>query len=382
MTRSWIVGSGLCSHLGEGVPAALAAVRGPHSSPTLLSAPLGGVEETIPSLTIDATAFVDPHERFERLVTSAVDEAIAQAGLSASDLARTALLLGTSSLDVSVTEDDYASALARGEDVHPLMSNSCMGEMGRRIARRVGVGGPDFTINTACTASANALAYADALVRTGRVSHAIVLGVELFNKVTSFGFKSLELLTPHGMRPFDRARAGLVLGEACAAVVITGAKRSEGDFWLRGSANMCDTHGVSAANPDGSTVAQVMRSAIASAGLTPADITAIKAHGTASLMNDEAEAAGLRRVFDPMPPVVALKPFIGHTFGACGLAELAVFCAAANDGFLPGTPGISPDAGDLGITLTQGPTPVGRGNFLLNYFGFGGNNTSLVVSNA
>ena len=382
MSRSWITGAGLCSHVGGSVPAALNAVRAHHPSPSLLSAPLGGVHETIPTLAIDDSVLVDPHERFERLVAACVEEAIAQAGLSEFDLARTTLLMGTSSLDVSVTEDDYASALARGEDVHPLMSNSSMGEMGRRIARRIGVGGPDFTINTACTASANALAYADALLRTGRADHAIVLGVELFNRVTAFGFKSLELLTPHGMKPFDRARSGLVLGEACAAVVVSRKPRTDNDFWLRGSANMCDTHGVSAANPDGSTVAHVMSSALATAGLTPSDILAVKSHGTASLMNDEAESAGLRRVFDPLPPVVALKPFIGHTFGACGLAELVIFCAAASEGFLPGTPGVSPDEGDLGIRLTQGPTPVGRGNFMLNYFGFGGNNTSLVVSNA
>lgn len=381
MRRSFVVGAGLASHLGRNVPEALAAVRGHHPSPQLLSAPLGDSHDAIPSLIIDDTALVDPHERFERLIASAVDEAIAASGLDAAALARTVLLLGTSSLDVSVTEDDYASALARGEDVQPLMSNSSMGEMGRRIARRLGVGGPDFTINTACTASANALSFADALIRTGRADHAIVMGVELFNRVTAFGFRSLELLTPHGMRPFDRARSGLVLGEACAAVVVSRTQRTDRDFWLRGSSNMCDTHGVSAANPDGSTVAEVMTGALRSAGIAPADLLAVKAHGTASLMNDEAEAAGLRRVFDRMPPIVALKPFIGHTFGACGLAELVIFCAAANEGFLPGTPGVSPDAGDLGVSLTQGPTPVGRGDFLLNYFGFGGNNTSLVMSN-
>jgi 3-oxoacyl-[acyl-carrier-protein] synthase I len=125
-----------------------------------------------------------------------------------------------------------------------------------------------------------------------------------------------------------------------------------------------------------------MASALENAKLSPPDILAVKAHGTASLLNDEAEAAGLQRIFgDRIPPVVALKPFMGHTFGACGLAELVAFCAAAEAGFLPGTPGVSPDAGDLGVSLTQGPTPVGRGDFLLNYFGFGGNNTSLVVSN-
>jgi 3-oxoacyl-[acyl-carrier-protein] synthase I len=381
MIETWFLGAGLCSRLGLGLGASVEALRRPPAAPAPVESTLGGMTETIPTLFIDETFRTDPAGRFVRLADAAIAEALDASGLSRAQQARASLLLGTSSLDVSIGEHDYASALARGEDVHPLMTNSNMGEMGRRIARRHGLGGPDFTLNTACTASANALAYADALLRTGRAEHVLVVGVELFNRTTAFGFKSLELLSERGMRPFDRNRSGLVLGEACAALVV-GRDKGAGSFRLRGSANMCDTHGVSAANPDGSTVAAVMASALENAKLSPPDILAVKAHGTASLLNDEAEAAGLQRIFgDRIPPVVALKPFMGHTFGACGLAELVAFCAAAEAGFLPGTPGVSPDAGDLGVSLTQGPTPVGRGDFLLNYFGFGGNNTSLVVSN-
>jgi 3-oxoacyl-[acyl-carrier-protein] synthase-1 len=87
---------------------------------------------------------------------------------------------------------------------------------------------------------------------------------------------------------------------------------------------------MSAANPDGSTVAYVIEQALHRAGLPARDITAIKTHGTASLSNDEAEAAGMRRVFAQMPPLTALKPYLGHTLGACGLNELLLFCAAAD----------------------------------------------------
>ncbi len=182
------------------------------------------------------------------------------------------------------------------------------------------------------------------------------------------------------MKPFDRGRDGLVLGEACGALVL-GPARGPGSFRLIGGANLCDAHSMSAANPDGSTVAAVMTEAIASAGLQLRDIDAIKAHGTASLLNDEAESAGLLRVFPQLPPVCALKPFIGHTLGACGLVELILMYQAIEQGVLPGTPGIGADPGVLGIALTQASVPVRPGNFLLNYFGFGGSNTSLVIAN-
>jgi len=145
---------------------------------------------------------------------------------------------------------------------------------------------------------------------------------------------------------------------------------------------MCDTHSMSATNPDGATVETVIRQALARAELTTADISAIKVHGTASLHNDEAEVAGMIRVFgDNVPPSCALKPYIGHTLGACGLNELLIFCGATAAGFVPGTPGIaSAERADLGIPLTQTNQALGPGHLLLNYFGFGGNNTSLVVS--
>jgi 3-oxoacyl-[acyl-carrier-protein] synthase-1 len=91
------------------------------------------------------------------------------------------------------------------------------------------------------------------------------------------------------------------------------------------------------------------------------------------------------RVFQELPPVAALKPYIGHTLGGCGLNELLLFRAAAESGFLIATPGIAcageDGASDLGVKLNQTERDLPRGHYMLNYFGFGGNNTSLILSN-
>jgi 3-oxoacyl-[acyl-carrier-protein] synthase-1 len=374
MNAAAFLGMGLHTCLGRGVRANVDALTGPPQSPALESVTLGGRLEHVPALLMADAPPTQPETRLMTLALSAADEALEAAGVTAAQRRETALFLGTSSLDISMTEAFYAT----GVDAHPLWTNSSMGNLGRSLRLSLGLGGPDFTFNTACTASANALLYADAMVRSGRMPRAIVLGLESFNATTALGFQSLDLLAPGGMRPFDAARRGLVLGEACAALVIGPGDGAS----LRGGANACDTYAISAANPDGSTIASVIARALEAAGVPPEAILAVKTHGTASLLNDEAEAAGLLRVFDALPPTCALKPFIGHTFGACGLAELILFCGALDRDFVPGTPGIGADAGELGLVLTQAPTAVARGEFLLNYFGFGGNNSALVISNA
>jgi 3-oxoacyl-(acyl-carrier-protein) synthase len=146
------------------------------------------------------------------------------------------------------------------------------------------------------------------------------------------------------MRPFDDRRDGLVLGEACSALVI-GPGDSDRFHFLSG-ANVCDTHSMVAAHPGGSTIAAVMHEALTGAKLAAGDITAVKAHGTANPANDDAEAAGLTSVFAPLPPICALKPHLGHTLGASGLTELVLFYRALESGFLAATPGIGGRCGD------------------------------------
>jgi 3-oxoacyl-(acyl-carrier-protein) synthase len=217
------------------------------------------------------------------------------------------------------------------------------------------------------------------LIRRGEIEHALVLGVELCNAVTALGFSSLQLLNNETMRPFDRRQAGLVLGEACAAVVLS-RRSGAAMFSVLGGANLCDTFSPSSANPDGSTITQVIERALQSANVAAQEVGALKVHGTANRANDEAEAAGMQKVFATLPPLCALKPRIGHTLGACGLAELLLMCGAVRDGFLPATAGIGADAQELGVSLLQETTAYSGGPVMLNYFGFGGSNTSLLIS--
>jgi 3-oxoacyl-(acyl-carrier-protein) synthase len=387
MPSCYFIGAGLHTALGRGLAENIAALAGGLTPPATATAHFAGRTQQLPYRTLRGAApagsdAAGERARLDAVLEATIGSALEQAGLTASERARTGLFLGTSSFDIGVSEAEYREALLRDAAAIPLdrQPSASLGQFALGIKARHGLAGPDFSFNTACTASANALLHADAMVRSGRLAHAVVVGVETFNVITALGFQGLQLLSPGNMRPFDPGRNGLVLGEACAALVLGPKALRPGSFFLRGGANLCDTHSMSAANPDGSTVALVMQQALRAARLTPRDIAALKAHGTASLLNDEAEAAGMRQLFDELPPLCALKPWLGHTLGACGLNELLLFCAAAERGFLIGTPGIAADS-DLGVRLNQQAWPLPAGNFMLNYFGFGGNNTSLIVAN-
>ncbi len=373
--------SGVVTALGTGIAAQLAGLRAAPTAPVLLQRPLGNSVEAIPYKPLaEIAASAPPAERLLHSIELAVQQVLDASGLTAAEQQNMALFVGSSSFDIAVSEHQYQQAQqVRGAAI-PLGGSSSFGNLADTIRQRYTLRGPEFSFNTACTSSANALWYASKLIRSGQVRHALVLGVELANDMTAFGFHGLGLLTHSVMKPFDRERDGLVLGEAVSALLL--GPGNNDDFRLLGGANLCDTYSMSAANADGSTVAAVIQQALTAAQLTPAEIACIKAHGTASLLNDEAEAAGLLRVFDnPLPPVCVLKPFLGHTLGACGLTELILMWQAltASTPFLPCTPDIGANADELGVMLTQTPQTPPTGACLLNYFGFGGNNSALII---
>lgn len=378
--RAFFAGASFHTPMGRD---AIDGLAEPTPQPSRVALEYGGARDDVPYLLLPDRPLEALEERLYAIVEGVLERALDEAQATPGERGGMGIFLGTSSADVSVSEARYRRDLAtRPDEALALAGSNSIANLTLHLRQRFGLGGPDYSFNTACTSSANAFMAAEQMIAQGRLEAAVVVGVELFNIVTAAGFQSLGLLAEGAMRPFDRDRGGLTLGEGCSAAVLTRRRHHARDLRLLGAATLCDTYSMSTTNPDGSTVAQVIRQALARAGVDGGDIAALKVHGTASLHSDEAEAAGMRAVFDRVPPLFALKPHIGHTFGACGLNELLLFREAAAQGWLPASPGVaSPERADLGLALNQEPTPIEPGHFMLNYFGFGGNNTSLVVSN-
>jgi 3-oxoacyl-[acyl-carrier-protein] synthase-1 len=124
----------------------------------------------------------------------------------------------------------------------------------------------------------------------------------------------------------------------------------------------------------------VMEQALADAGLSATEIVLIKAHGTGSPDNDAAEAAAMRALWgETLPPFTALKRYLGHTLGACGIVELVALLGCLRAGFVPSAAGFAEPDPALRVTPLTAPGPARHGPVMYNHFGFGGNYASFIV---
>jgi len=378
MSAIQIRGLGLVSSYGMGVACAVEGMRAgrPGITPlTLFSLPF---QDQIQVNQFDHAPFPPGAAGATAVIEAAVQEALAEAQLARDGLRDAALVLGTSSF-LFAGEAEYRHRLATtGEAVMPAVTPP--GQVALRVAEDLGIEGPVLTLTTACSSSANALLVAADLLRRGEARRALVIGVEGLSSIALNGFHSLMLLDPEGCRPFDAQRRGMQLGEAAGAVLLEAGDDAHGDRLL-GGANLCDTHHMTSATPDGSAMRSVMEMALADAGLQPADVALIKAHGTGSLDNDTAEAAAVRTLFGaPLPPFTAIKRYLGHTLGACGAVELAAFLGCLRAGFVPPAAGFRHPDPALQIQPLTEFRPAPTGAVMLNFFGFGGNYASLLIA--
>ena len=193
------------------------------------------------------------------------------------------------------------------------------------------------------------------------------------------------ILDNRNCRPFDASRNGLNLGEGAAFLVLESAESAQrrgvkAQAILSGYGNACDAFHQTASSDEGEGAYRAMQEALQQAGLQPADIDYINAHGTGTSNNDLSESRAMRRLFgDNMPPVSSTKPFTGHTTSASGSIE-AVFCILAlQHGFIPVNLNWSQQMED-GITPVHQPLRKELRHVLCNAFGFGGNDSSMLFT--
>ena len=315
----------------------------------------------------------------------AIREAMGEARLSAEDIAQVPLISGTTVGGMDNTEQYFLEMQHSDEHLATLASHDC-GTTSDLTARIVGVKREHvYTVSTACSSAANAIIMGANLIKTGRADIVIAGGAESLSRFHLNGFNTLMILDHEPCRPFDATRRGLNLGEGAGYVILESEEsaRKRGvtpKAILSGYGNACDAHHQTASSDDGEGAFLAMSQALNMARLDPESVDYVNAHGTGTPNNDQSESVALLRVYgDHLPPVSSTKSFTGHTTSASGSIETVICLLALEYGFIPANLGFLHPM-EQGIVPTSGKQNVELTHVMCNSFGFGGNDSSLLLS--
>ena len=354
MKPVYVAGRALASALGLDLAQAAAAMSRPSADKPARYVLPGSENGTVPYFSIPYQNDCW-NDRARALISRAAADAQAERARHG------ALFIATSSQD--------------GDGVEQSIREMDFNVLANRIAGWLDWQGPIFLVSTACTSSINAMLSALELLRAGAVSEALILGIELDNRLTAPGFAALQLLTRSSSKPFARARDGLILGEAVAALRLS---TDEAALWrVLGGANVVD--GTQPAGASETAVVEMCQRALTASGIQPQQIDLIKVQAAGSPGNDAVEAAGLRQAFIELPALISFKHLIGHCMGASGAAEIALLLTCLEQGVWPEYYAEADPA--LGVQLAaRAPQQVQR--VLANILGFGGSHATVVLARA
>ena len=321
---------------------------------------------------------IDRDERVSRtsvIGALAVREALAQAGIEDVTGKRVALISGTTVGVMDLTEQHFIQ-----KEMEPglLNGNEC-GKSTQEIARLSGLADAACcTICTACSSALNAIMLGSDMLKNGEADLVVAGGSEPLSIFHLNGFNTLMILDRERCRPFDDTRAGLNLGEGAAFVVLQ-KDVPDGLAYVHGYANRCDAFHQTATSKNGEGAFQAMTGALQMAGLQPQDIKYINAHGTGTPDNDASETAAFRRIFgENLPEMSSTKSYTGHTTSAAGSVETVICILAMENDFVPASLGWSHLMPD-GYVPSRGRTGIDLDYVMCNSFGFGGNDSSLIL---
>ncbi|MCB1001227.1 MAG: beta-ketoacyl-ACP synthase II [Acidimicrobiales bacterium] len=339
--------------------------------------------------------FANPKEarradRFEQFALAAAAEAFEQAGRPTADPGRFGVIFATGVGGLRSTEEQIGVLIEKGERrVSPFLVPMMMpNAAGAAISMRYGLQGPNETITTACAASTHAIGAAarhiawgivDACVTGGSESAGCTIGLAAFGNMTA-------LTSSGNSRPFSPERDGFVLGEGSAVLILEEweaavARGATIVGEVLGAASNADAHHITAPAPGGAGAVVCMRTALDDAGLSPADIRQINAHGTSTPLNDAAEAAAVTTVFGPgAVPITSTKGVTGHALGAAGALEAAAVLLSMEHRLIPPTAGTTVLDEGMDIDVVLGSArPWEPGPTMSNSLGFGGHNGSIIL---
>jgi 3-oxoacyl-[acyl-carrier-protein] synthase II len=395
--RVVVTGAGIVTALGAGWTANSKGFRAGHTAfrPVTLfdvsrqrakTAAEADLPETLPQTRLDNRR-LGRLDRAGKMLLLATLEAWNQAGWE--PVENLPLILGTTAGGMMLGEAYFRRALANGRKFTGQAFRAACYQpqvQARLVMEALGFSGPISIVSNACASGGNAIGQAWELIRYGQATQAIAGGFDSLCAMVFSGFDSLQALSTTVCRPFDARRDGLALGEGAAVVMLEtleGARRRGANILgeVIGYASAIDRHHLTQPHPQGCTTKMVMASACESAGITPAEIGYINAHGTGTLLNDSSEALAIAEWAGGHArslPVSSTKADIGHLLGAAGAVEAVICLMTLREQWLPPEIAFEDPDPACKFPVVNRPLDARLEVALSNSFGFGGVNAALI----
>ena len=402
--RVVVTGTGLITPLGHNVPDTWAAILAGQSGlgePTQLGDYDHKVARVCEVKDFDPTEYIGRRQarrrdRYQQFATVAAAEALAQADLLINDdnRERIGIYIGTGVGGIQTLVEQEHVLMEKGlRRLNPFgITMIIPSGAGGMLAIDYGINGPSTTITTACAAGNDAIGHAFKAIRAGELDVTLAGGTEaILTSVAIGGFErtgAVSQLSSKTPRPFDKNRDGLVPGEGAGMLVLESLSHAQARgatilAEIAGYGQTTDAHHITAPSEGGMGAARAMTKALIDAGISPAEVDYISAHGTGTALNDTHETMAIKSALGEHAYEVAIsstKSMTGHIMGATGAIE-TVFCMLAiRDQILP--PTINYEVPDPECDLDYVPNvarPAEVKVALDNAFGFGGHNSVLVI---
>ncbi len=380
----FVLGRGIVSALGTGVRDTRLALV---SDDAVLPAPPRRFQTSLGFPVFEASGFREdaelPGGRCTAMLKSALDEALAEAGLGRDGLRKlkVGVAIGTT-VACQLNDIPFYEALRKGEGVSADPVKSYVdGNPAEWIRREYALNGPALTVSNACASGTDAIGIAMLWLRAGIVDVAIAGGTDELNKVPYDGFSALGVCSPEPCRPFDAGRGGLNLGEAAGVVVLSRREPSAPvKLAITGFGKSADAFHITRPAPDGIGIERAIRSALADASAAPEEIGYINAHGTGTDANDRVESVVFDRVFGGDVVFSSTKALTGHTLGAAGAIECVLSLIALEDSVIPASRRFFSLAPDMPVSpVAQTRSAAGLRKALSVSLAFGGSNSAIVM---
>ncbi len=340
--------------------------------------------------------------RFSQFAVVVSEEALTDAGLDLAQTDRDRVGVLIASGVGGLREIEQANHILEHQGhrrVSPFVVPMMIGDMASgNVAIRFDLRGPNFGLVSACASGAHAIGEAAEIIRRGDAdvmiaggSEAAITPLAVASFVAARALSESDAEPETVSRPFDRDRSGFVIAEGAAVVILESEAhaRARGAHILAvvaGYGAGADAYHMTAPEPSGRGAIASMRKALVRAGLEPAELGYLNAHGTSTDLNDRAEAAAIHEVFNSHAdtlPVSSTKSMTGHLLGAAGALESVVCLKAIETGLIPATINLENPSDDCRLDhVTGSPRAVEVRSALNNSFGFGGHNASLVFTSA